>query len=145
MGLRTSAAALHMATNFGFQNHNTVNFRIVTAEKYSVTRNLLIYLSEREAHHTKPRAWRGRRGVAALSLGSFRKIILNWKMIFALAIGIALIFPHLIWAFQNFESISGTAHKFKIQSDALSGKMIFGGLKNLVSASVTHVGILVGT
>ncbi len=82
--------------------------------------------------------------VAALTLPSFRKIIFCPKIFFALAVFALVVLPHAIWAFQNAGDATATSHKLKIHGDALSFKMVLTGWKNLVSATATHVGALVG-
>ena len=82
--------------------------------------------------------------VASLVLVRFRNIFLDAKIFLALLVCVVILLPHFLWATHNFGTIASTSHKFKIQSDRLSVNILFSGLKNLISATATHIGALIG-
>lgn len=82
--------------------------------------------------------------VASLALMRFRNIFLNGKILLAMLVCASILLPHFLWAMHNFDIIASTSHKFKIQGDRLTFKILFEGLKNLVSATGTHIGALIG-
>jgi hypothetical protein len=81
---------------------------------------------------------------AAFSLKPLRAIILNWKMLVALALTVALTLPHWLWVKNHPDVAFATSRKLHIESGHASLSAFLTGLTDLVGSISTHVGALLG-
>jgi hypothetical protein len=81
---------------------------------------------------------------AAVSLKSLRAIILNWKMLAALALIVALTSPHWLWVKNHPDVAFATSQKLHIESGRASLSAFLTGITDLVGSIGTHVSALLG-
>jgi 4-amino-4-deoxy-L-arabinose transferase-like glycosyltransferase len=70
---------------------------------------------------------------ACLVTPGFRRAILTWKILLALAVCLAVSSPHLIWALQNKAAVASQSHKFLI-TGALAPSSAFAGILQVLKA-----------
>lgn len=81
---------------------------------------------------------------AGLTLPALRKVILDTRMVIAMAVCAAIVAPHVWWALHNQDAVFATAHKFGIRAERPWLDSTFAGLGSLFGSIAAHIGPLLG-
>ncbi len=77
--------------------------------------------------------------LAALTLKHPRAVVLNWRMLLAMIIGLLILLPHGLWAAHHQQMASASSSKFVIQHNEPWVNSTAKGLKSLILASIGFI------
>lgn len=76
--------------------------------------------------------------LSALTIPRFRPLVLNKRMLLSLVVCLAILCPHLLWAFGDRELLTTTTYKFHQQQENNFIKVAATGLGHLFVAVISH-------
>lgn len=80
----------------------------------------------------------------ALAVNSFRRVLLDWRMILCIFILFAVIAPHLVWAREHTAWVTSTSAKLGIATGKPWLVTTGSGLASLLHSILSHLGVLLG-